>query len=82
MGGRVVDKGGPQPVSGAPHESVTGKTGHYRCARFPLHNSLPTTILPVCLFSGFPSDTRQSVLGFTIWGNIPGQLGGADTLSD
>jgi hypothetical protein len=36
------------------------------CPQFPLHNSLPTTILPVCLFLGFPSDTRQSVLAFTI----------------
>jgi hypothetical protein len=41
------------------------------CARFPLHNLLPTTILPVCLFSGFPSGTGQSVSGFTIWGNTP-----------
>jgi hypothetical protein len=50
-------------------------------APFPLHNSLRPTILPVCLFLGFPSGTREvfCVQGFRGTSLISSE---ADTLDE
>ena len=64
-----------------------GSRGHFflrdRPEKFgciPLRNSLYTSILPVCLFSGNPSDAGTSGLYSETYGLAPRQHGCADTL--